>query len=278
MDLTAVKTFFTGGSFLKIVVAVAVILLIWIIIDRVLSGTVKRLESDESGRTRLTTYLRSIRTLIKYVLLVILVVLVLQICGVNVTSLVAGIGIASIVVGFAIQDALKDIIMGLNIVVDHYYRVGDHLIYNGHLCRVTELSLKTTRMYDLVTHHELVVRNSLINEVELNDGFFLIDIPLPYEESFEDMRRVIEVILERMREGCGVSDAQFLDISEFGASAITYKICGTAENASETPGVRRRCMSVIKQTLDEYGIRIPYTQLVLHGPDAQPEDRAGGAS
>ena len=37
-------------------------------------------------------------------------------------------------------------------------------------------------------------------------------------------------------------------------------------------------MSVIKQTLDEYGIRIPYTQLVLHGPDAQPEDRAGGAS
>ena len=64
----------------------------------------------------------------------------------------------------------------------------------------------------------------------------------------------------------------------FGASAITYKICGTAENASETPGVRRRCMSVIKQTLDEYGIRIPYTQLVLHGQDAQPEDRAGGAS
>ena len=40
MDLTAVKTFFTGGAFLKIVVAVAVILLIWIIIDRVLSGTV----------------------------------------------------------------------------------------------------------------------------------------------------------------------------------------------------------------------------------------------
>ena len=264
MDLEPVKNFFTGGTFLKVIAAAVLILLIWIVIDRVLSGTVKRLEGDDGRRSRLTTYLRSIRTLIKYVLLVIAVVLILQICGVNVTSLVAGIGIASIVIGFAIQDALKDIIMGLNIVVDNYYRVGDHVIYKGNLCRVTELTLKTTRLYDLVTHHEIVVRNSMINEAEKNDGFFIIDIPLPYERSFEEMRGVIDVILGRMTEGCGVRDAKFLDISEFGSSAIIYKICGTAVNASETPGVRRRCMSVVKQTLDEHGIAIPYTQLVLH--------------
>ena len=47
----------------------------------------------------------------KYVLLIIVSVIILQINGVNVSSIIASLGVITVIVGFALQDALKDIII-----------------------------------------------------------------------------------------------------------------------------------------------------------------------
>jgi hypothetical protein len=56
------------------------------------------------------TFINLLRNATKYIFLFLGVLIILQINGVNVTSLMAGVGIISIVVGLALQDALKDII------------------------------------------------------------------------------------------------------------------------------------------------------------------------
>ena len=57
-----------------------------------------------------------LRSIIIAAVVIIIILIVLQLLGINVGSMLAGVGIASIIVGFALQDAMKDIFRGLEIV------------------------------------------------------------------------------------------------------------------------------------------------------------------
>ena len=73
--------------------------------------------------------LRVALNVLRYLLLLVTILLILQINGINVTSLVAGLGIVSAVVGLALQDILKDVIMGLHILSGRFFSVGDAVRY-----------------------------------------------------------------------------------------------------------------------------------------------------
>ena len=57
-----------------------------------------------------------------YLLIIINIFAILQINGINVESILAGAGIIGIIFGFAVQDALKDIIRGMTILTDKYFQ------------------------------------------------------------------------------------------------------------------------------------------------------------
>ena len=57
--------------------------------------------------------------------------ILLNLYGVNTTSLIAGLGIAGVALAFGLQEALKDIVSGIGIIMDNYFVVGDVVDYNG---------------------------------------------------------------------------------------------------------------------------------------------------
>ena len=84
--------------------------------------------------------------------------------GFNVTSFIAGLGVVSVIVGLAVQDALKDIIMGFNIIVDNYYSVGDIIKIGDVEGKVVELGVKATKLKDINTDNILVIANRNISQ------------------------------------------------------------------------------------------------------------------
>ena len=64
--------------------------------------------AKKTSNKRRKTYLRMLRSIACAILVVIIVLIVLEFFGINVSSMLAGVGIASIIIGFALQDALKD--------------------------------------------------------------------------------------------------------------------------------------------------------------------------
>ena len=97
-----------------------------------------------------------------YVIIVITVLLILQINGINVSSLLAGVGIMGAVIGLAIQDWLKDIIRGTSILSDNYFSVGDIIRYNGIEGKVVVIGLKTTKIQELKTGYIKSIANRKI--------------------------------------------------------------------------------------------------------------------
>lgn len=209
------------------------------------------------------TYLKLFKSIFKYVILIVVVVLVLQVNGINVTSIIAGLGIASVIAGFALQDAIKDIIMGFNIIVDEYYSVGDVVRIGEIEGKVLELGLKSTKMVDINTNDIFVIANREISKSLVVSTQFDIDIPIPYKEKISRVESIIEEIISQVKDLKNITNIEYRGLNKFGESAIYYKIRMYAK-AEYQPQLKRDINRIIKLELDKNNIDIPYLQVDIH--------------
>lgn len=209
------------------------------------------------------TYLKLFKSIFKYVILIVVVVLVLQVNGINVTSIIAGLGIASVIAGFALQDAIKDIIMGFNIIVDEYYSVGDVVRIGEIEGKVLELGLKSTKMVDINTNDIFVIANREISKSLVVSTQFDIDIPIPYKEKISRVESIIEEIISQVKDLKNITNIEYRGLNKFGESAIYYKIRMYAK-AEYQPQLKRDVNRIIKLELDKNNIDIPYMQVDIH--------------
>ena len=80
------------------------------------------------------------------ILVVVTFVAILANFGVNVKSILAGLGITAALVGLAFQDLAKDLIAGISIILEDQYEIGDTIEVNGFTGEVVSLGLRTTRI------------------------------------------------------------------------------------------------------------------------------------
>lgn len=177
--------------------------------------------------------------------------------------MLAGVGIVSVVVGLALQDALKDIIMGANIITDNFFSIGDVVKYKGIEGKVISFGLKTTKIQDIATNNILSITNRNIDEIEKVSNEIYIGIPAPYEIKTEKMNEIGGKITERLKLFEKVEDCKYLGLDSLEDSCIIYKIqinCKPEYKYS----VKRQATQIIKDELDKNSIDVPYPQMDLH--------------
>ena len=221
-----------------------------------------RLSEGNKGK-KYNTYIRLFKSVTRYVFIIALLFAILKINGVNITSVVTGVGVMGIVFGFALQDSLKDIIKGLDIITDSYYHVGDVIKVGGHTGIVLAIGLKTTRLKDIYGNNIVSISTRTIEEAEVLSHLFCIEIPLPYELKLEDADSVMRDITDRIKKIGGVENAEYGGANELADSSIKYLIkvfCPPAERL----GTRRNAISCALKCLEERNISIPFNQLDIH--------------
>jgi len=82
----------------------------------------------------------------KLVLRTVALLLMLDDLGVNITSLVAGLGIDGIAVALAVQNILGDLFASLSIVIDKPFIRGDFIVVDQMMGTVENLGLKTNQL------------------------------------------------------------------------------------------------------------------------------------
>lgn len=97
----------------------------------------------------------------RYALFVLAVLTVLDQLGVNVTSLIAGLGIAGLAVSFAAQDTVANLIAGVTLAIDRPFKEGDWISLAGTHAMVTEMRLRTT-VLTTFDNETLVVPNKAL--------------------------------------------------------------------------------------------------------------------
>ena len=189
---------------------------------------------------------------------------VLQINGINIGTLFTGLGVAGIIVGFALQDILKDLMMGTSIIWDKFFAVGDYICYNGKEWQVIEFNAKVTKLYDFLEDTTITISNRNITEIAKATKIVGVSISAPYDVPLSRIRPVMEEIVRRAKELPSVEDAQFLGTDEFADSSINYKIVLNCVDPSVKGAARRGTLDIVQEVFAEENISIPYPQMDVH--------------
>ena len=188
---------------------------------------------------------------------------ILQIYGINVSALLAGIGIVGAIIGLAVQDALKDIIRGTTLLTDDYFRVGDVVKIGDNVGEVIYMGLKTTKIKDMNTNNMVSIANRNIEKVEEVSSSLFINVPMPYETKLKDAEKAMEDLVEEVLKINNVKEAEYSNVSELADSCIKYRI-NAKINSKYLPGIKREVNRCILEVLAKHKISIPYNQLDIH--------------
>lgn len=213
--------------------------------------------------SRQETYFKLINNIFRYVFFILLILFILQINGVNVSSLITGVGIVSAILGLALQDLLKDIIMGINILSEDFFMVGDIVKYENIEGKVLSIGLRNTKIKDIYTDHIFYITNRNIDKIQNVSGSLYVSIPAPYEEPLEKIEQIMQEACEKMKQEEYVSECKYIGVGAFESSSIMYKlkvIC----NPEFKPSVYRKVLRCVKVLFDSNNIEIPYQQIDIH--------------
>ena len=243
-----------------------IVILFSFLIYRVVAGFLNNKEKKNSkilSNKKNKTFIRMLKSVTGYTIAIFATLVILQIFGVDVTSMLAGVGIASIVIGFALQDALKDIFRGFEIISDDYYNIGDVIKYGNNMGQVQSISLRTTKLQDMNTMNIVSIANRNIDQVEIVSGNIYIQIPMPYDVKVEKAETIMHEIIKHLVHRDGIDSAKYQGITAFAESSLNYQIVVTCDPMNQLQ-IRRDCLRVIVTTLEEHKIHIPYAQLDVH--------------
>ena len=124
-----ILAYFGSYKFIFSVCIVAAALVCWLLLRHLIHRFTEKITAASALSGRRQTYLALALNSVRGLLALLALILVLQVHGVNVSSLIAGLGIIGAIVGLALQDMLKDVIMGTNILTGEYFAVGDVIKY-----------------------------------------------------------------------------------------------------------------------------------------------------
>lgn len=246
--------------FWALVVIIASVI-IYQIAKRVLATHEKRKNKFLSNKKN-KTFTRMLRSIIRYILIIADALIILQIFGVDISSMLAAAGIASVVIAFAVKDALQDIVRGFDIISDNYYNVGDIVKIGTVEGKVLAVGLKTTKIEDINTKNTVSIANRNVVEVEILSDMIDIDVPLPYELPLKDAEKVLAEAVQNLEQQDLIKTAEYRKVSDFADSSMNYRIKVYGDPALR-PQVRRDALHTIATTLSQHHISIPYPHLDL---------------
>ena len=139
------------------------------------------------------------------------VLLALENLGVNITTLVAGLGVGGVAVALALQNILGDLFASLSITFDQPFYVGDFVSVDTFQGTVEHIGIKSTRLRS-ISGEQIVLSNAdllksrLRNFGRMSERRVLFTLGVTYETPVELLER-IPLLLRGIIEG--IADTRF---------------------------------------------------------------------
>jgi MscS family membrane protein len=211
--LVAVGAFHAGRRALALPIAIqpgfslvegliAVVAVTWLglrLID--VGGDMARMAVIQRGQAATLSAIDLAQRVAKLVALILGLLTVLDILGVNVTALLAGLGVGGIAVALAAQKTVENLFGGLTLIADQPVKVGDFCRFGDQLGTVERIGLRSTRVRTLdrtvVSVPNAEFSNLRLENFAERDRIWLqVKLGLRYETTPDQLRHV----LIRLRE------------------------------------------------------------------------------
>lgn len=202
-----------------------------------------------------------------YVVMAVVLIAVLNLFGIETTSLIAVLGAAGLAIGLALQGTLSNVSAGVMLLVFRPFRLGDFVDVAGTAGTVAEIGLFTTILNTgdnvrIIVPNQAIygetIRNFSANPTRRND----LSIGVSYNDDLGKVKSTIEAVLaadERVLK----DPAAVVAVGELADSSVNFVVrpwCLREDYWALRWDLTRK----IKEDLEAAGCSIPYPQHDVH--------------
>lgn len=202
-------------------------------------------------------------------LIIVVLLYILELWGVEIAPLLAGLGIAGLAVALAIQPTLSNIFSGASMVLDSSIRVGD-LVYLDQNTKGTimKVGLRSTKI--LTFDNELIIipnsklAESSIQNVALPSPKARVVIPfgVAYGSNIEKVKKIVLKELKSVKNL--VEPEPLVRFIEMGKNSLDFKAYFFVDTFNNRFPAIDEANTKIYNALNKNGIKIPFPQLDVH--------------
>jgi small-conductance mechanosensitive channel len=215
----------------------------------------------------------------RLIIFAIALLFALDLLGVNVTTLVAGLGVGGIAVALAVQTVLGDLLASLSIALDKPFVLGDALRIDDFEGVVEHIGVKSVRLRS-VSGEEIILANTDVlksrvrNLGRMSERRHLFTLSVAYETAASELDRVGALIEQAVRAD-PAARFEYCIFRSFGDSGLNFEICCFYPNhpagqyLRALDGLNRR----IHAAFEEAGITFAYPvrRVILNRTPAAPD-------
>lgn len=256
-----------------IILIIAVAILINKIVDKLIDRTIKR--KRKKNVTTLLMFIKRIKKLILYSLMIILVLGQFEAFHKFSVTLLSGLGIGSVVLGLAAQESLKDFFGSFALVIGDAFEVGDFIECTslGVSGTVEDITMRHT-IIRTINNRRIIIPNGQLNSYTIenfnysdNENMKLVDFAVSYESDVDKAMNIIKEEMKKMYHPNSKGknkDVEFpkVRVASWNDSSITLRAWVWGKDNSETFENMYNLNYIIKKRFDKEGIEIPYPHVV----------------
>ena len=213
------------------------------------------------------TVSRLICNLINWISAIIAVILILTYFGVDTTAIITGAGVLTLVVGLGMQSLISDIVAGLFIVFENEFNVGDIVTIDDFYGEVVSIGIRTTKVKclgNVKIFNNSEIKGVLNHVTDVSRVKTLIDVE--YGARLPEIEKIIKAHVGELVIVGATDPVSYDGVAELGASGVTLQFtCHCKEK--DYYSVDRALKGAVKNMFDEYGINVPFPQVVVHNGD-----------
>jgi small conductance mechanosensitive channel len=208
-----------------------------------------------------------LRLVIRYGVFIVCIIMILNVFGVNTSSLLAVLGAAGIAVGLALKDTLGNIAAGIILLFLGSYRKGEYIEFGAYSGTVRDINLFTT-ILETPDGVYVSAPNSSIWGVPLKNYSrngrrrMELAVGIAYSDSLETAFRVLREI--------AAGESRFLPdpapqviLRSLDDSSVTFAIRAWASNADYWD-IYWDQTRTLKERIEAAGLHIPFPQRDVH--------------
>lgn len=208
-----------------IVITLQIISVLQKIIDFLVAK--KILKEGENNRDKETAVKLAVQ-IIKFSLWIIGIIMILSNFGIEVTSLIAGLGIGGIAVALALQNILSDIFASFSIFVDKPFKSGDFIASGNDMGTVDRIGIKSTRLktlegQELIISNRELTESRIINYQGIEKRRVIFSLGITYETPLAQLKKIPQLLTTVIKS---TNDTQFgrVHFKTYGDSSLNFEV------------------------------------------------------
>ena len=206
------------------------IVIVWVIFSLIdLAREKRRVAFIAQGRSDAHILGRPMANAVKLFVLLAATLIWLSNTGINISTLLAGLGVGGVALALALQKPIEDLLGAVSIYSQQPIITGDLCKYGDVFGSIEEIGLRTTRIRTLSNTlvsvpNCLIAHGAIENYSARETMLYHPELPLRYDTTSDQMQTIIDAIDQLAREHDGVvTESVRIQFTEFAENSMIIK-------------------------------------------------------